>query len=242
MRLRFSETLRWVTLTIPVPLLVAIGCLALIKIQRLDWIASRPYLIAIAASWVISVGAAMYPWLRRRPAYEGAIALDRYHGLHDRLTNALYFSSSAFSEPTALMQLAVRDGCAHAKDLRPAKAAPIVWPPGVWLAAALAAVVVVVAALEVRTTRTVAEAKTIDAVALNADDIDYFRETLKELENRNQEPEVQQPSINSINSSRISRTNGLRERKHFDGWRRWTGSFELGRQRIKKLWKKVSNG
>lgn len=222
MRLRFSETLRWVTLTIPVPLLVAIGCLALIKIQRLDWIASRPYLIAIAASWVISVGAAMYPWLRRRPAYEGAIALDRYHGLHDRLTNALYFSSSAVSEPTALMQLAVRDGCAHAKDLRPAKAAPIAWPPGVWLAAALAAVVVVVAALEVRTTRTVAEAKTIDAVALNADDIDYFRETLKELENRNQEPEVQQAIdkfnqlVEDIANQRLERTEAFRRMEALD--------------------------
>jgi hypothetical protein len=203
-------------------MLTAAVCLAIIKVQRLSWLGARPYLVAIAVSFVVVLAAVAYQMIRRRPSYEGAIALDRHHGLHDRLTNALYFSSRSAEERTELMDLAVRDGCAHAENLRPRKAAPIRFPPMVALPAGLALVLLLMAMIEIRVYRTVAEAKTIDAVTLTADDIDYFRDSLKEMENRKQDPEVQQAIdkfnqlVEDLANKRLERTEAFRRMEALD--------------------------
>ncbi|PIE05329.1 MAG: hypothetical protein CSA75_05315, partial [Sorangium cellulosum] len=221
-RLRLSDALRWFVATLPIPMLVALLSLAIIKIQRVDWAGCRPYILAFGASCLIVVGAVVYQMVRRRAPYEGAIALDKHHGLHDRLTNALFFMSRPEAERTEFMMLAVRDGCAHAKDLQPRKAAPIRFPPMVALPVGLAVAIAAIAVLEIRVYRTIAQAKTLDAVTLTEDDIDYFRDTIKELESKKQDPEVQK-SIDKFNqlvediaNKRLERTEAFRRMEALD--------------------------
>jgi len=203
-------------------MLVALVSLSLIKLRWLDWQGSQPYLIAVGIAALVPVVAVLYQMFRRRPPYEGAIALDRHHGLHDRLTNALYFSDRPDSERTEMMELAVRDGCAHAQGFKPRKAAPIRFPPGVAVPVGLALALGIVMGLELREYRTVARAKTIDAVALTTDDIDYFRDTLEELEKRNQNDEVQQAIdrfnqlVEDIANKRLERTEAFRRMEALD--------------------------
>ncbi|MCU0690037.1 MAG: hypothetical protein MUF54_01415 [Polyangiaceae bacterium] len=219
-RLRISEALRWTMAGVPVPLLVAIVSLAWVKVRRLDWAASRPYWITTGISLGLVLLVGVVAMVRKRPRLEGAIALDRYHGLRDRLTNALYFS--ALSDRTELMDLAIDDGCVHAERLAPGKAAPIRFPPRVPLAALLGAALVLIAMFEVRVYRTVAQAKTIDTVALAADDIDYFREQLKEFEKDKHSAEVQatvdrfNQLVEDIANKRLDRTEAFRRMEALD--------------------------
>lgn len=221
-RFRLSDALEWFTATLPLPLIIALVSLAIVKVARLDWSASRPYFIAVGVACAVVLGAVLYQLFRRRAPYEGAIALDKHYGLHDRLTNALYFSERPEAEQTELMRLAIRDGCAHAQDLKPRKAAPIRFPRMAALPLGLALALILIGLFEIRVYRTIAEAKTIDAVTLNADDIDYFRDTIKEMENRKQDPEVQQ-SIDKFNqlvediaNKRLERTEAFRRMEALD--------------------------
>jgi hypothetical protein len=188
----------------------------MIKLERLGWHESRPFFWAVGLSFLVVAAVVAYPMLRRRPAYEGAIALDRHHGLQDRLTNALYFSSLPSVERTELMELAIEDGCAHAKGLSPRKAAPFRFPPMVLLPVWLGLVLFVLGLVEIRLVHTVAEAKTIDAVALSTDDIDYFRKSLEEIDGRKREPEIQQAIdkfnqlVEDIANERLDRTEVFR--------------------------------
>jgi hypothetical protein len=221
-RLRLSDALRWFVATLPIPLLVSLVSLAVIKVYRLDWAGSRPYIVAVVVSLLIVVAAVLYQMLRRRPPYEGAIALDRHHGLHDRLTNALFFSERPAAERSELMDLAVGDGCAHAENLKPRKAAPIRFPPMVALPVGLIVALAAIAVLEIRVYRMIAEAKTIDAVTLTADDIDYFRDSIKDMENRKQDAEVQQAIdkfnqlVEDIANKRLERTEAFRRMEALD--------------------------
>jgi hypothetical protein len=190
-RLRLSEALRNLVAALPIPLLTAIVCLAVVKVRRLDWHGSRPYLLVTAVSLLAVVAAVLWALVRRRPKLEGAIALDRFHGLRDRLANALYFASLPPSERTPLMDLAIEDGCAHGQDLAPRKAAPIAFPALAPLPGLLLIALVLMAAFEIRTYRVQAAAPMIDKATLTADDIDYFRESAKAMAEKKHDPELQ---------------------------------------------------
>ena len=221
-RLRLSDALRWFVATLPVPMLVAAVSLGIVKVRRLDWASSRPYMIAVAASLLVVLGAVAYQMFRRRAKHEGAIALDRAHTLRDRLTNALSFAAVPEKERSPLMELAIDDGCAHAKGLRPRKAAPIRFPPMLVLPVVLASAIALIAMLEVRIHKTIAAAQTIDAVTLTADDIDYFRESIKDMEDRKQDADTQKALdrfnqlVEDIANKRLDRTEAFRRMEALD--------------------------
>lgn len=217
-RLRLSDVLGSVAAAFPLALLVAILTLTAIKLRRVPWQACRPHLVVMGASLVVVLGIVLFQLLRRRPKYEGAIALDRVHGLSDRLTNALFFSSLAESQRTTMMLLAIEDGLKRADSLRPRRAAPVRMPRLglVLLNLALAGMLGVIALLEVRMRHVIARASTIDAVTLTADDIDLFRDASKELADRRQDPEMRasiekfNQLVDDIANRRLDRTEAFR--------------------------------
>jgi hypothetical protein len=124
LRLRTDEILGRTFALLPIPLVYAIGALSAIKALRLD-ADSQATLLWIGVA-VLGLFAAMvlHAWLRRKPRLRGALALDRHHGLHDRITNALSFSGLGPEQRTALMDVAISDALNLAVDLKPRRAAP----------------------------------------------------------------------------------------------------------------------
>ncbi len=216
--MRLAGALLAAAATLPVPLLTGIVAMAVIKLRRLDWNGARPWLIAVGIALLVVVGAVVFQLVRRRPRYEGAIALDRVHDLHDRLTNTLYFSSLPDSARTPLMRMAVEDGAAHASNLRPRNAAPFVAPSLGLLAliVALLGALVLVAMGEVRIHRVLARQATIDAVTLTADDLDFFRDASKDLADRRNDPEMRtaidkfNQLVDDLANKRLDRTEAFR--------------------------------
>jgi len=218
LRQRFADALVAFALALPVPLVTALVCLATIKVRRLDWRGARPFLVAIALSTLVVLAAAAWQLLRRRPPLSGAIALDRFHGLHDRLANALYFSSLPAAARTPLMQMAIDDGVACGAGLRPRKAAPFTMPPVGALVTSLALLLalIVVSSFEVRTYHVIAKAPTIDAATLTADDVEFFRDVAKELADKRQDPEMRtaidkfNQLVDDLANKRLDRTEAFR--------------------------------
>jgi hypothetical protein len=127
---------------------------------------------------------------RRLPKFAGALALDVFHGLSDRLTSALSFAGLPESKRTPLMEAAIEDACERTAHLSPRKAAPFFWPRDLGAALGLGAGVVLLAFMQVEKSAPLAQAKTIQPVVLSADDIDLFREVGKKLAETDKTPEV----------------------------------------------------
>ncbi len=215
-RLRLSRALHAATAVLPLPLCICIIVLAVIKIQALGWAASRPWLIVAALAFLSVIAVAFYELVRKRPRYEGALALDRHYGLHDRLANALSFAALPSSQRTPLMEMAIDDALKHARDLKPRKAAPFSWPRDTLLCLGLLACLTFLSLLEVRTYRIATSAETIDAVNLSADDIDFFRDASKDLSSRDQGPEMRaaidrfNQLVEDLANERLDRTEAFR--------------------------------
>ena len=162
--------------------------------------------------------------LRRLPPRAGSVALDKAHHLSDRLTNALSFAEVKTDERTALMEVAIDDACAHTRDLRPGKAAPIRPPWELAVAIVLALPLVVLALLEIRVAIPVAApvAKTIDAPPMSPDDIELFKEAARELERQNQSPEMKaaidkfNQLIEDLANKRLDRTEAFRRMEELE--------------------------
>lgn len=146
-----------------------------------DVLAGAALSVVIGTAWAAS---------RRLPKLAGAMALECHHGLAGRLSNALAFAAFPQADRTALMDLAIDDACGTVANLSARKACPIGWPRDLPVAIAIGAGVALVALLEVRVHRPASTAKTIDPVALSADDIDLFREEGKRLALGDKSPEV----------------------------------------------------
>ncbi len=98
-----------------------------------EWLA-----IGAGALAAVPVALVLVELFRRQPKYAGAQALDRTHGLHDRIATALSFSDIPAERRTGLMRLAIEDASAFARDVQPKKAAPFRTPTQIWFAAGLA--------------------------------------------------------------------------------------------------------
>lgn len=98
-----------------------------------EWLA-----IGAAALAAVPVALALVELFRRQPKYAGAQALDRAHGLDDRIATALSFSDIPAERRTGLMRLAIEDALAFAGAADPKKAAPFRTPTQIWFAAGLA--------------------------------------------------------------------------------------------------------
>src|SRR5580704_14581936 len=125
LRMRLARGVRVLPTALTAGLAVTACTLALRK--------ALPLALSNRRAWEIVLVAAAAPllafvvaMLRRLPARAGTVALDRHHGLADRLTNALAFDEA--KERTPLMEVAIDDACERAPGLSPRKAAPIPVP------------------------------------------------------------------------------------------------------------------
>ena len=189
LRMRFGRVLEIMPIVLSIALGLATLALAAHKVFPQPISAGRTRL---AFYWIAgaSVFALLAAALRRLAPRAGAIALDRVHSLTGRLTNALEFEALPEGERTPLMQAAIDDALAHAKNLSPSKAAPIRFPLEMLFVVLMGGGLYLVTLLEIRTLRPEVPKQSIDALVMTADDLDLFRDAAKELERGDQSPET----------------------------------------------------
>ncbi|WP_437924435.1 hypothetical protein WMF37_36220 [Sorangium sp. So ce291] len=216
LRLRFGRALRALPSALTLALAIAAGTLAVHKAlpAHLGEQRARQLLLGAGLLVLVTLVVAM---LRRLPPRAGTMALDRHHGLQDRLTNALAFEALPAAQRTPLMEAAIDDACEHAGGLRPAGAAPLAVPRQLLASAAVGLGVLAVALLEVRTPRRAAPvAQTIDALTMSPDDIELFKDAAKALDRQDQSPEMKSAVerfnqlIEDIANKRLDRTEAFR--------------------------------
>jgi hypothetical protein len=212
-RLRLARSLRAVARTLCAALLASTAALALRKVGALGELPARALLLAAASS----VGVAgVVAWVWRLPDRAGARLLDRFHGLHDRLSSALAFAAQPASAQTPFMKAAIDDAIAFAPTARPALAAPILLPRELAVAGGLGGLLLAVALFEVRTRNPVASARLIDPLEMSADDLDDVKDFLKQIEQRDTTDETRatieefNKLVGDIADKRVDRTEAFR--------------------------------
>ena len=151
--------------------------------------------ISAGVSAAATLAAVVYASVRRYPKHAAALLLDRTFDNHDRLATALSFSELPADARTPLMNAAIDDATQTSTRLDPAVAAPLspaFKNPDLFAALGMAALVVALTQLQWAKTIVRPAALTIDAVSLTADDIELFRETLRELDAKDSTPETKE--------------------------------------------------
>src|SRR6478736_5429913 len=88
-RARAAAVFSRIALLMPLPLGYAVLVLTAVKALRLDATSQRLWwLLGIVPVLVFLVGVGR-TLFARRPSWQGSIALDQFHGFHDRVTSAL---------------------------------------------------------------------------------------------------------------------------------------------------------
>jgi hypothetical protein len=190
-RLRLDRTLKRAFLLMPLPILYALGALTYVKVARppTDTVQTLMYIgVVPLAIWIVGT---LHMWFAARPKEAGSLALDRHHGLHDRISSALAFSDVPPDQRTPLMNVAIEDALVTARELKPRKAAPFHMPRELPIVGILIAGLVGIAFLEVRTTKILPPDKSFEPLVMSPDDIELFKDMAKELEQKSQDPEVQ---------------------------------------------------
>ncbi|HYQ18170.1 MAG TPA: hypothetical protein VEQ58_20490 [Polyangiaceae bacterium] len=183
----FSAAARW----LPLPLGYCALVVGVAKVLPLGMPQLRPWLWGALVPFAAVVVAATRAALARRSPFEGALSLDRYHGLNDRIANALAFSQIAESERTPLMQAAIADAAEQAGKLEPRRAAPLGVPRELGYSGLLLLGLAGLAALEVRVLREVpAPIVKVQPMLLSADDVELFREIGEQLAKTADDPQV----------------------------------------------------
>ncbi|HET7544344.1 MAG TPA: hypothetical protein VFK05_30950 [Polyangiaceae bacterium] len=187
-RARTAAVFRQIALLLPLPLGYAALALTLVKVLRLDATGQRLWWglgVLPVLALLLGVGRVLFA---RHPAWQGSIALDQFHGLHDRVTSALSFSQVPAPERTPLMQAAIEDGAALAPKLDPRRAVPIGLPRELAVTALLLLGLGVLSQLEVRHLLPLPPPPAFEPMVMSADDIDLFRDVAKELQAKNDDP------------------------------------------------------
>lgn len=187
-RARIAAVSRQIARFMPLPLGYAVLALTAVKALRLDAAAQRPWwLVGVlpVLLLLVAVGRALFA---RRPFWHGSIALDQFHGFHDRVTSALTFSQVPAAERTPLMQAAIEDGVALADRLDPRRAVPMTLPRELVVSFALLLGLGVLSQLEVRHLVPLPPPPAFEPMVMSADDIDLFRDVAKELQAKNDDP------------------------------------------------------
>jgi hypothetical protein len=181
---------RAATLSVPA-LLYVVGALTALKVSRsaLAHQSALAWGLAVPLS-VLVVGVA-HAALRRAPPFAGALALDRFHDLQGRVTNALAFRAVPAPERTPLMEAAIDDALKVAQGLSPSRAVPLRSPRDLPAVALLAVAAAGIALLEVPIVRVLPpEARHVDALAVSDDDVELFRKMSEELQSSTTDPEA----------------------------------------------------
>jgi hypothetical protein len=192
-------------------LLVAIVVVALRKLGLVAEGKAR-FVLALAGSGFAVAGIVAWAW--RLPPRAGARALDRFHGLHDRLASALAFADVRGRTP--FMDAAIEDAIAAAPATRPSLAVRMAVPralvPAVSLGCALAAVLV----FETRSHVSTLVAARIDPVEMAPDDLDDVKDFLKQLDQKNDSDDTKaaiqefNKLVDDIANKRLDRTEAFR--------------------------------
>jgi len=187
-RARAAAVFRRFAWLLPLPLGYAVLVLTLIKALRLDAVSQRGWwLFGLVPLLVLLVGVGRTLFTRRLP-WGGSIALDQFHGFHDRVTSALSFSQVPAAERTPLMQAAIEDGVSLAAKLDPRRAVPIGVPRELGVAVALLLGLGALSQLEVQRLLPLPPPPSFEPMVMSADDIDLFRDIAKELQAKNDDP------------------------------------------------------
>jgi septal ring factor EnvC (AmiA/AmiB activator) len=190
-RLSLSRALAAAAAWLPLPVGYAAVVIGVSKLVPLSADQARPWLWGALLPATFVVAAAVRAAVRGRAPFEGALALDRHHGLHDRISNALAFSQVPEGERTPLMQAAIADAAEQAPKLEPRRAARISLPRELAYSFALLAGLLGLALLEVRHTRLVPPPVAhVQAALLSADDVELFREIGQQLNKSADDPQV----------------------------------------------------
>lgn len=218
-RLRTRRAILWAAKALAGGLVAIAVLLVLRKVGLLGERACRIGL-AIAVAQVFVAAAVAYA--RRLPRRAGAVALDRFHGLADRLSSALSFGELTREERTPFMLAAIDDALDHAKRVDPSRAVPMQSPREWPFLLAMCAAVAVIAVFEVRRHEPIANAKTIDAVDVTQDDLDAMREFLREIDQRLQTDEAKAATqefnqlIEDLANKRLDRTEAFRRMQQLE--------------------------
>ena len=180
--------------------------------------------LALAAAVVFAV--ALYAALRRLAPHAGVLALDRHHGLAGRLANAVVFSETPVALQSPMMTAAILDAHdAAAGGLSARDAVPIRVPSEFGLAALSALVLMGVALAEVRIFVPLPKLVIVTATEtldVSQDDLELFREALRQLEREDQSPELREAVlrfnrlIEDLSERRLSRDEAFRRMRELD--------------------------
>jgi hypothetical protein len=168
--------------------LYCVLALAAVKVWRLDAARQRPLLWGGALLVALLAAAVVELVRRKRSPWNGALELDTFHRLDDRVTSALAFSALAEGERTPLMQAAIEDGVRVAAELDARRAVPFAVPREAWLLAALCGALGLIARFEVDLRHALPPPPAFEAMQMSADDIELFREMSREFQAKSDDP------------------------------------------------------
>jgi len=206
--------------TLCVSLVFACAALALRKTGGISEGSARAVLSFLGVLPLIVATAGFSRRLDAQPGRAGAIALDRFHGLADRLSSALSFAREA--APTAFMAAAIDDAIDRVPSVDPKRAVPIHAPPHLVAACVLVCAFAAIDLFEVRHHTPAAHVQTIDAVDVTADDLDAMREFLDQMKSRDQTDEAKAATrefnqlIEDLAARRLDRTEAFRRMQQLE--------------------------
>jgi hypothetical protein len=210
-RIRLGRVLRVGARALCVALVVAIIDVAL---RKLGLVGERPARVALYAAGAGVLVAAVVAWTWRLTDRAGARALDRFHGLHDRLASALSFG--AVAERTPFMDAAIEDAVAAVPQARPRAAVRLPVPRSLGTAVGLAGVLTGVLLFEVRHHVPVAHATMIDPMEMAPDDLEDVKDFLQQLKQKDQSDDTKaaidefNKLVDDIANKRLDRTEAFR--------------------------------
>ena len=219
LRMRFDRAFRTGARALCGALVVAIVAVALRKVgvlgESFACLVTAVAGAAVLVSWAIG-------WVWPLPNRVGARALDRFHGLHDRLASALSFADRPESSRTAFMRAAIDDAVAIASQARPRAAVRIGVPRSLAGAAGLLGVLAAVLLVHVHPRPPVVQARTIEPAVIAPDDLDDVRDFLKTLDDKVRADETKvaiaefNQLVDDIANKRLDRTDAFRHIEMLD--------------------------
>jgi len=204
--------------------------------------------LALAAmGWLLALLVAA---LRRLPPYAGALALDRHHALSGRLANALEFGRRVPGERSAMMTAAIDDARAAVRaGLSASRAVPVPIPGEIVVGLGAVLGLGLVALLEARRWQPLPPplrvTKSADVVEVSPDDLELFREAMRNVEQKDESPELRE-SVDAFNrliedlaERRVSRDEAFRRMRELED--RLSRETDEEREAMKKALADLAN-
>lgn len=218
-RLRTKRALGWAAKAMVAGLVAG---LVLLTLRKLGFVPEKWARIGLAVCVAQIFVGGILGWFQPLARRAGAVALDRYHGLADRLSSALSFGELASADRTPFMAAAIDDAVTHAGRVDPKRAVPIPVPEEWPALLVLIFLLIPLSLFEVRKHTYTPTAKTIDAVDVTQDDLDAMREFLREVDQRLQTDEAKAATqefnqlIEDLANKRLDRTEAFRRMQQLE--------------------------